>query len=51
MSEKGWVLLAMWLMWGLGTFGLAIKNASEASMFGIIAGIVAAVVTVKLLKK
>ena len=51
MSEKGWILLAMWVMWGLGILGLALKNPVETSGFGVIAGIVAAIVTVKLLKK
>ncbi|KKS37363.1 MAG: hypothetical protein UV01_C0011G0068 [Parcubacteria group bacterium GW2011_GWA2_42_14] len=51
MSEKGLFLLSIWVMWSLGTIVMALKNPVEATAFGVLGGIAAAIVTVKLLKK
>ena len=49
MSGTIWILLTMWFVYGVGIVAIARKDADAATGFGIIVGIVLAIVTVKIL--
>ena len=51
MTEKGWIIVAMWLAYGAGLVTLALKNTDHATGFGVLVGLILAVTTVRLFRK
>jgi len=51
MSEKGWIIVAMWLAYGAGVVTVSLQSAKHGSDLGLFGALILAIATVRLFRR